>query len=101
MGINVYIKDEGGAVLGSVVDERMVLSRFSMSRTARDTRLLRYLDPAGDLMLNRAQATTLLEDLAGIIPTLDGPAKAMLEGVRELAEQCERGTHLYMWFLGD
>jgi hypothetical protein len=101
VGINVYLKDEAGTVLNSVVDNRMDLSRFALSRTARDSRVLRYLDPAGDLMLNRAQATTLLEDLAGIIPRYDGPAKGILEKTRTMAVQCEQGTHLYLWFLGD
>lgn len=35
----------------------------------------------------RAQATALLEDLAGIIPKQDGPLRATLEEVRDLVEQ--------------
>jgi hypothetical protein len=101
VGIDVYLKDEAGVVLGSALDAGMALSRFALSQTARDSRLLRYLDPAGDLVLNRAQATTLLEDLAVVIPNQQGPLRGILEKVREFAEQSERDVHLYLWFVGD
>jgi hypothetical protein len=101
MGINVILKDESGGVLGSVLDPEVVLSRFSLSATARSSRILQFLDPAVNLILNRAQSSALLEDLSGIIPQADARVKLVLERVRELAEQCERGTHLYIWFVGD
>jgi hypothetical protein len=101
VGIDVYLKDEAGSVLGSALDPGMLLSRFALSLVARESSLLRYLDPAGDLILNRAQATTLVEDLAGIIPKQEGALRVILEKVRELAEQSERGVHLYLWFVGD
>jgi hypothetical protein len=101
MGIDVYLKSEQGEVLGSVLDPRMELSRFALSQTARELPLLRFLDPAGDLVLNRAQATALLEELAGIIPRQSGPLRELLEKVRELAERSERKVHLYLWFQGD
>jgi hypothetical protein len=101
VGIDVYLKDETGTVLGSAVDAGMVLSRFALSQSARESRLLRYLDPAGNLILNRAQATVLLEDLAGIIPSQGGSLRGILEKVREFAEQSERDVHLYLWFVGD
>ena len=101
MGINVYLKDEEGAVLGSALDPGMVLSRFARSQAAREAPVLRFLDPAGDLILNRAQSTVLLEELAGIIPKQDGAIRAFLEKVRELAERSERDVHLYLWFEGD
>jgi hypothetical protein len=101
MGIDVYLKDEGGAVLGSALDPGLVLSRFALSQAAREAPLLRFLDPAGDLILNRAQSTALLEELAGIIPKQNGPLRALLEKVREFAERSEREVHLYLWFVGD
>ena len=101
MGIDVYLKDEGGKVLSSVPDPGMLLSRFAQSQAAREAPLLRFLDPAGDLVLNRAQSTALLGELAGIIPRHDGALRSMLEKIRELAEQSERGVHLYLWFVGD
>jgi hypothetical protein len=79
----------------------MLFSRFALRSKARESRVLRYLDPAGDLMLNRAQATTLLEDLAGIIPRQEGKLRSFLEELRTFAEEVERGTHLYLWFIGD
>jgi hypothetical protein len=101
MGIDVYLKDEQGEILGSAVDPGMVLSRFAHSQAAREAPVLRFLDPAGDLILNRAQSTALLEELAGIIPKQDGALRVLLEKVRELAEGAERGVHLYLWFEGD
>ena len=101
MGIEVYLKDERGKVLGSVPDPGMLLSRFAQSQAAREAPLLRFLDPAGDLVLNRAQATALLGELAAIIPKHDGALRTMLEEIRELAEQSARSVHLYLWFVGD
>jgi hypothetical protein len=101
VGIDVYLKDETGSVLGRALDSGMALSRFAQSKAARESRLLRYLDPAGDLILNRAQAATLLDDLAGIMPKQEGPLRTILEKVRKFAEQSERDVHLYLWFVGD
>jgi hypothetical protein len=101
VGINVHLKDEDGAIVGSALDPSMLLSRFALTQQARESLLLRYLDPASDLVLNRAQATKLLEELAGIIPRQKGPLRELLEKVRALAEQSERSVHLYLWFEGD
>lgn len=101
MGIDVYLKNEQGAVLGSALDPAMVLSRFAQSKVARDAPLLRFLDPAGDLILNRAQSTALLEELAVMIPKQDGAIRVILEKVREFAERSESEVHLYLWFVGD
>ena len=101
MGINVYLKNEQGAVLESLSDSGMLLSRFAQSQAAREAPLLRFLDPAGDLILNRAQSTALIGELAGIIPKQDGPLRVLLEKVRELAERSEGEVHLYLWFVGD
>ncbi len=101
MGINVHVKDERGAVLRSAFDPNMLFSRFALRAAARQSALLRYLDPAGNLILNRSQATLLLGDLAGLIPAQEGPLRLFLEKVRDLAEEVERGTDLYLWFEGD
>jgi hypothetical protein len=101
MGIDVYLKNQQGKVVGSVLDPSMELSRFAQTQAAREAPLLRFLDPAGDLVLNRAQASALLNELAGIIPKQNGALRATLEKVRELAEQSERAVHLYLWFIGD
>ena len=100
MGIDVYVKNERGGILGRASDADM-LSRFAEGSDARESRVLCYLDPYGDLILNRAQATTLLEDLAIIIPRQEGRFRSFLEELRVLAEQVAGGTHLYLWFIGD
>jgi hypothetical protein len=101
MGIDVYLKDERGTVLESAHDPGMVLTRFAQSQTAREAPILRFLDPAGDLILNRSQSTALLGELAGIIPKQDGQLRVLLEKVREFAERSEQEVHLYLWFVGD
>ena len=101
MGINVELRDESGAVLGSISDSGMILSRFAHSTQARNSTFLKHLDPAGDLVLNRSQAASLLTELPALIQDSTGPLRAALEGTRNLAEQCAAGTHTYLWFVGD
>jgi hypothetical protein len=101
MGINVHVKDERGQIIGSALDPQMLLSRLTLQPQISVSRLLRYLDPAGDLVLNRAQAQVVLDDLADLMPTASGSTAALLAKVRELASQVAAGTHLYLWFEGD
>jgi hypothetical protein len=101
LGINVHVKDERGEVLRSALDPAMLLSRFAAHVDAQGSQILRYLDPYGDLILNRSQATALIEDLAGIIPRQEGALRSLLEQVRACAEAVERDRHLYLWFEGD
>ena len=101
MGINVELRDESGAVLGSIPDSGMILSRFASTTQAQSSPLLKHLDPAGDLVLNRSQAASLLAELPALIQASTGPLRAALEGTRDLAEQCAGGTHIYLWFVGD
>ena len=101
MGIDVYVKDERGQVIGSARDPQMLLAHFAAHEQTRKSRLLRYLDPYGDLVLNRAQAQVALADLADLIPAAPSDTAVLLAKVRELASQVATGTHLYLWFHGD
>jgi hypothetical protein len=101
VGINVELRDESGAVLGSILDPGMILSRFASSTQAQHSAVLKHLDPAGDLVLNRSQAAALLMELPALIQASAGPLRATLERTRALAEQCAGGTHIYLWFVGD
>jgi len=63
--------------------------------------MLRYLDPAGDLILNGRQAAAALEDLRLLVPKTQGQLRAIFEEIAQLLEQAAAEPHLYVCFVGD
>ncbi len=55
MGIDVYWRDDGGKDLGLVSDSQMLFSRFIASSPWSGTACLRFIDAAGDAILNQLQ----------------------------------------------
>lgn len=63
--------------------------------------MLAHIDPYGDTIFNRAQMSTLLEELATIRPELDGVALSTARAISVLVEAHARRPHRYLWFVGD
>jgi hypothetical protein len=69
---------------------------------AGEGRVLRYVDPYGDLVLNHLQVDELLMDVADIADRdLEDAERRGLERLRIIAEACRDGIHLYVRFIGD
>ena len=61
---------------------------------------LRWIDPYGNTIFNRAQASALAAELdARRSDALD--CIVSLEDLIELARECAEGVHLYVWCIGD
>ncbi len=63
-----------------------------------DYKLLRYIDPYGDVVFNRLQMDDVLADLYKLkeeIPDIDVAA------IIAVAIKCKQGIHLYLSFCGD
>ncbi len=63
--------------------------------------MLAHVDPYGDTIFNRAQMSTLLEELATILPELDGVALSTARAIRVLVAAHAHKPHRYLWFIGD
>ena len=102
MGINVYWRDEAGKDLGGLEDPQMYLSRFIASSTWPGTACLRFIDAAGDAVLNQLQIPVFIEELENAITSALGPvAYGHLREVLALAKRADGQTHTYLWFIGD
>ena len=78
----------------------MVLS--SATQLLSGTRLLKYLDPWGDAIFNRAQADDLATDIRAVKEANPGTALfALLSDIEPLVERLSREVHVYLWFVGD
>jgi hypothetical protein len=64
--------------------------------------LLRYVDPYGDTIFNRAQMPDLLADIdVASALELTSIQRRGLDRLRVMAERCGSSTHLSLWFIGD
>ncbi len=102
----VVIQKEAGSRESATLDSSAELSdqlAQQILAIAPDTRLLRYLDPYGDLVLNHLQMAHLLDDLDHLEgrTALDDADRAALAEIRSLASQCASGVHTYIAFIGD
>jgi len=101
MGINALLQSEDGREIDACLDPGMVLPCLLKRLDLSATVCLRYIDPFGDTIFNRLQSSTLLGELAGIRSHLDATEIALIDGVILLAKRVERGSHLYLAFIGD
>jgi hypothetical protein len=103
MGITVVLQNERGEEVGSSVgDPYDFLHRLLPPFDDSSYQCLRFIDWWGDTIFNRLQMETFLSELNRIdTPTLDAPAKALLQDIRRLGEECRNRTHLYLAFYGD
>jgi hypothetical protein len=101
MAVNAHLTDERGLVLGEVLDRAGAMGRVLSLDGIEQTVCVRFIDPYGDTVFNRAQATVLLGELAGLRPRLDDESRCFLDGIIGLAERVEAGPHLYLKFVGD
>ena len=64
--------------------------------------LLQFIDPYGNAVFNPKQMAQLLRELELLISrSSDEGSKGLLDGLRELARECQGANHLYLRFVGD
>ncbi len=103
MGLSVRLEDENGApVAEEVYDPRNLLHRLLPSHDDASYQCLRFVDWYGDTVFNRLQMPVFLADLSTIRRFARGiEERELLARIGDLAEQCQRGVHLYLKFYGD
>jgi hypothetical protein len=102
VGIDLYWRDEAGKDLGSVGDPQMLFSRFIASSDWPGTACLRFLDAAGDAVLNQLQIPVFIHELQSAMVNAKRPLpREHLNEVLSLANRAKGQTHTYLWFIGD
>ena len=64
----------------------------------KEFKLLRYLDPFGDITFNRLQMPDLIEDLQML---KEYENNSLIDEILNLAERCQNEQHSYITFYGD
>jgi hypothetical protein len=100
MGIDVYWKDERGAILGAVDDDGALSDISGLLHRQSGSVCLRFIDPAGDACFNQLQLPILLLELRQLLPNVPKRASTHLHAIVRLLEGASR-THTYIWVLGD
>ena len=101
MGIDVYWKDESGAVLASVPDTGALSEMSELFFRQSGSVCLRFIDPAGEACFNQHQVPELAAELQVLARTVEAPRwQRHLQQVLSLVQGASR-SHTYVWFVGD
>jgi hypothetical protein len=99
--MGVRLQTENGETIEFRSDPADLLGQLLRGTDLSHTVCLRFIDPFGDTVFNRPQATALLGELAVLEPTLDDRTRVIVDWIVTMAERVERGAHLYLKFEGD
>ena len=101
MGFDINLQKENGEVLATVGDAQNLLHRL-LERSHAAELLLAEIDWNGDTTFNRLQMPRFLSEWAELARQSKSPEEGKLvDEVKQLAERCEGGVHLYLKFVGD
>lgn len=102
MGIDVEVQGEFGDRFGFIGDPRNLLWELLPRMDDRTFACLRFVDPYGNTVFNRAQAEEVEMELERLAEDLSpGESLDLLIAVAELARKVQSEPHLYLWFIGD
>ena len=98
MGITVRLQNENN----KSVSEFDIGIDFYIPSEDSSYRLLCYIDPYGNTIFNQLQMSTFLFEWENIKNNAKTPDEitAWLK-IKQLAERCKKGPHLYLCFIGD
>ena len=101
MAIEVALQNESCEILAIVHDSRNLMPRL-LERCLTDEPFLAQIDWYGDTVFNRPQMPRFLSAWRVLAQRAQNAEEAKLvDEIRELAERCESGVHLYLKFIGD
>jgi hypothetical protein len=101
MGFDINLEKEHGQVLATVEDPKNTLHRL-LERCQADEPHLAEIDWNGNTTFNRLQMPRFLKEWERLANQSKSPEEAKLVAeVKQLAERCADGVHLYLKFIGD
>lgn len=98
MPLGIVLQDEDGQVI-----ERLADRAGGVSRLISDVEdgLLGQIDPYGDTVFNRLQATVLLREWVTVERRASDAEQQLCAAIRQLIQRVASGPHLYLKFVGD
>lgn len=101
MGFDINLEKENGVVLATVGDPKNLLHRL-LERSLSTQLLLAEIDWNGNATFNRLQIPRCLSEWAELAKQSSSPEEAnIVHEVKDLAERCLGGVHLYLKVIGD
>ena len=103
MGIDLQMVNERGEVLERIYDPQQTVMKILSAAPDFDASIcLRFIDPYGDTIFNRAQIAVLHQELLSVPDSsLEATAREHKQEMLELAKKAEGKVHTYLKFYGD
>ena len=103
MGINVLLEGENSEPIEWVKEslpKSLALHKLPFYESPQFP-LSGSIDPYGDTIFNRLQASTLLVEWAELSRLVEESERKVMDDVSRLLVACRNGVHLYVRFIGD
>jgi hypothetical protein len=101
VGIDAQLEDAKGEQIQVCGDPRSHFAHFLNKRDLSATVCLRFIDPHGDTLFNRAQSAVLLDELQLLRKSANSECRPYIDNVIRLSRLASRKPHLYVRFIGD
>jgi len=102
MGLCIALENETGDTLAIITDEKNYLHKLLQHPDHAAEAMLSSIDWYGDTVFNRVQMTRFLAEWETLMKNAStSEEQALITGVKELAQRCRDGVHLYVKFIGD
>jgi len=101
MGIDAQLEDEEGKQIQFCSDAAGTFGRLLTASDLSGSTCLRFIDPYGNTVFNRAQSAVLIEELQAFRASADPATAAFIDNVLRFANTASRSPHHYLRFIGD
>lgn len=103
MAMSVVLQDEKHNSIGKTVQDPLGVIAASLPDPSDATySCVRFIDPYGDAIFNRLQATAMIEEWDRLKPAFSARgAEALWADIRLLIVHCSEEPHTYIRFTGD
>jgi len=98
MSWSIVLENEKGDLISLLKEEFSHESLFDEDKR-KSFRLLKYLDPYGDLIFNSLQMDDLFYDIRFLMSL--GYDKIVCDELLQISDQCKNNNHLYLKFCGN
>jgi hypothetical protein len=102
MPLTIQLTDERGKMMKQVLDRSWFLNGGVLPLDDKSYSLLRYINPYGNTVFNQLQMRDFLNEWQRLRAAARVPEEiALMDGVENLARECQAEPHLYLKFVGD
>jgi hypothetical protein len=100
MAISVELRDAQGRVLDRLAHDSEALAQILPPVGDPRFPMLGFIDPYGDTIFSSLQMRALIPEVEHLYSDGSAPIP-VLRRLRELADECAAGVHVFLVFIGD